>query len=74
MWRVTWQTGVAYLIFGAVYLSAYRTLVTPDWNGWSVATLAATGVLGWSLLLTGVSFLIAVVAKRMRRASTETSA
>lgn len=74
MWRVTWQTGVAYLIFGAVYLSAYRTLVTPDWNGWSVATLAATGVLGWSLLLTGISFLVAVAAKYLRRENTETSA
>jgi hypothetical protein len=74
MWRVTWQTGVAYVIFGSIYLSAYRTLVTPDWNGWSIATLAATGVLGWALSLTGLSFLIATIVKRLRRAITNTSA
>jgi hypothetical protein len=74
MWRVTWQTGVAYIIFGAIYLSAYRTLVTPDWNRWSVATLAAIGVLGWALLLTGCSFLIATMVKRVRRASGDSGA
>ena len=72
MWRVTWQTGLAYLIFGAVYLSAYRSLVSPDWNAWSVAVLAATGVLGWSLLLTGCSFLAFIVARRLRRSRTQT--
>jgi hypothetical protein len=67
MWRVTWQTGVAYVFFGAVYLSAYRTLVTPDWNGFSLATLAATGILGFSLLLTGCGFLVASVIRERRR-------
>lgn len=67
MWRITWQTGVAYLVFGAVYLSAYRMLVTPDWTGLSFATLAATGVLGWALVVTGGSFVIVAAVRRLLR-------
>ncbi|KPJ63219.1 hypothetical protein AMK68_04095 [candidate division KD3-62 bacterium DG_56] len=67
MWRITWQTGLAYLIFGSVYLGAYQILATRDWSRLSIATLAATGVLGWALVVTGGIFLIFTAARRLLR-------
>ena len=58
MWRVTWQTGVAYLIFGSVFVLAYNRTTPVDWTSLSIAATAATGMLGWGLLISGGLFIV----------------
>lgn len=71
MWRVTWQTGTAYLIFGAVFMLAHYKMVPVDWTRFSIAVMAATGMLGWGLVLSGVLFLVGDVAGRLVRRSAD---
>jgi hypothetical protein len=67
MWRVTWQTGVAYLVMGPIYLAAHRALADPACQAPSVGAMATTGVLGWGLIVAGAIFLSVSLGERLVR-------
>jgi hypothetical protein len=67
MWRVTWQTGTAYLIFGTVFMLAHYKMVPVDWTRFSIAVMAATGMLGWGLVLSGGLFILGDATRRLVR-------
>ena len=67
MWRITWQTGVAYLIFGSVFTLAYYRMTPVDWSRLSVVAMVATGMLGWGLLVSGSLFIVGDALVRLTR-------
>jgi hypothetical protein len=67
MWRVTWQTGVAYLVFGSVFTLAYYRMTPVDWSQLSIVTMATIGMLGWGLLVSGGLFVVWDAVVRLKR-------
>jgi hypothetical protein len=70
MWRVTWQTGVAWVILGSVFILAHHRMTPVDWTQLSIAVMATTGMLGWGLLVSGGLFIVADAVVRLRRRTT----